>query len=95
MENQKATLQNRKKQEAKQMGKKRNVKKGKKWVNIGLVHLHFCCFFFAFSICFFLLLFFFFGIFRDFFQVLKNKNKLWFGEHKTNQSIVLLVISHE
>ena len=32
----------------------------KKWGKNGLVHLHFCCFFFAFSICFFLLLFCFF-----------------------------------
>ena len=42
-------------------GKKRNVKKGKTWEKNGLVHLHFCCFFFSFSICFFLLLFFFFA----------------------------------
>ena len=34
------------------MGKQRNVKKGEKMGKNGLVHLHFCSFFFAFSICF-------------------------------------------
>jgi len=61
MENQNAKLQNRKKQEAKQMGKQRNVKKGEKMGKNGLVHLHFCCFFdlFFFCFCFAFILFFF------------------------------------
>ena len=41
MENQKANLQNWKKTEAKEMVKKRNVKKGKSWEQHGLVPLHF------------------------------------------------------
>jgi hypothetical protein len=37
-----------------------------------------------FGFCWFAFwVFHFFCIFRAFFQVLKNKNKLWFGEHNT------------
>ena len=55
MENQKAKLQNWKKNGSKINGEKRNVKKGKTtWEKNGFVHLHFCCIYFAFSdlLCF-------------------------------------------
>ena len=63
------TEKNRKQNKWENKGTSKRVKK---WEKNGLVHLHFCCFFFAFSICF---LFAFFCLYFAFFCFLPGKKQ--------------------